>query len=318
MIGPHGAGLSNIVGCEPGTHLYELVPSHYPNFCFNRLAQGCLLHYWGDVFPRPRRGTAVRTNEPGASTSTPWRRGWSKSAHGLRLGCGGGGMSDDKRPAEPAGRFFRSSQKAGFASRMLQYMVAVKFQSLVPGCRIANVMLPEWGIEHPPVESPGPVIAADQYHSIDLDELTERARAGEGCRVVYSGFGRRMENFLDVEACRGVFRSPAVAPLAFDERHLVCPIVAEDTPDDRGPFHPLTPVEFYADIVAETGLTPVFVGQGAPGRYTERLRAQFPRRNSLPPATPWASSRRSARRRTSSSGSALWPGWPRGCHMPSA
>ena len=51
VIGPHGAGLSNIVGCEPGTHLYELVPSHYPNFCFNRLAQGCLLHYWGDVFP---------------------------------------------------------------------------------------------------------------------------------------------------------------------------------------------------------------------------------------------------------------------------
>jgi hypothetical protein len=51
VIGPHGAGLSNIVGCEPGTHLYELVPSHYPNCCFNRLAQGCALHYWGDVFP---------------------------------------------------------------------------------------------------------------------------------------------------------------------------------------------------------------------------------------------------------------------------
>jgi capsular polysaccharide biosynthesis protein len=51
VIGPHGAGLTNIIGCEPGTHLYELVPSHYPNVSFNRLAQGCGLHYWGDVFP---------------------------------------------------------------------------------------------------------------------------------------------------------------------------------------------------------------------------------------------------------------------------
>ena len=51
VIGPHGAGLSNIMGCEPGTHLYEFVPSHYPNICFNRLAQTCGVNYWGDVFP---------------------------------------------------------------------------------------------------------------------------------------------------------------------------------------------------------------------------------------------------------------------------
>ena len=51
VIGPHGAGLSNIIGCEPGTHLYEMLPSHYPNICFNLLAQGCGLHYWGDAFP---------------------------------------------------------------------------------------------------------------------------------------------------------------------------------------------------------------------------------------------------------------------------
>jgi hypothetical protein len=174
------------------------------------------------------------------------------------------------------GPVFQVEQKGGFASRMIQYMVALKFQSLVPGCRIANVMLPEWGIEHPPLEPAGPVVTADQYHRIDLDGLAERMRAGEGRHVVYSGLGQRMENFLDVEVYRGVFRSLAVATAAFDERHLVCPIVADDTPEDRGPFHPLIPVEFYAEVVAETGLTPVFVGQGAPSLYTDRLRAQFP------------------------------------------
>ena len=40
--------------------------------------------------------------------------------------------------------------------------------------------------------------------------------------------------------------------------------------------YPLTPVEFYADIVEATGLIPVFVGQTAPNLYTDRLRARFP------------------------------------------
>jgi len=51
VIGPHGAGLSNVIGCEPATHFYELLPAAYANYCYNRLAQACGLHYWADVFP---------------------------------------------------------------------------------------------------------------------------------------------------------------------------------------------------------------------------------------------------------------------------
>jgi hypothetical protein len=41
-------------------------------------------------------------------------------------------------------------------------------------------------------------------------------------------------------------------------------------------LYPLTPVEFYVDIVRKTGLIPVFVGQTEPNLYLDRLRAQFP------------------------------------------
>ena len=41
VVGPHGAGLTNIVFCEPGTIVYELVPDHYPNICFGNLALIC-------------------------------------------------------------------------------------------------------------------------------------------------------------------------------------------------------------------------------------------------------------------------------------
>ncbi|WP_241771240.1 glycosyltransferase family 61 protein [Acidisphaera rubrifaciens] len=50
VVGPHGAGLTNIVFCEPGTVVYELVPSHYTNGCFCNLAYLSGLRYWQDAF----------------------------------------------------------------------------------------------------------------------------------------------------------------------------------------------------------------------------------------------------------------------------
>jgi hypothetical protein len=41
---------------------------------------------------------------------------------------------------------------AGFANRMIQYMVARRISAEVKGCRISNVALPEWGINHPVIE----------------------------------------------------------------------------------------------------------------------------------------------------------------------
>jgi capsular polysaccharide biosynthesis protein len=50
VMGAHGAGMTNIVFCEPGTAVYELLPSHYPNPCFCNLAHICDLRYWADAF----------------------------------------------------------------------------------------------------------------------------------------------------------------------------------------------------------------------------------------------------------------------------
>jgi hypothetical protein len=49
VVGPHGAGLSNIVFCEPGAVLYEFVPEGYLNSCFNVPARAAGVHYFGDL-----------------------------------------------------------------------------------------------------------------------------------------------------------------------------------------------------------------------------------------------------------------------------
>jgi hypothetical protein len=63
VIGTHGAGMTNIVFCEPGTLVYELVPSHYTNACFCNLARICKLRYWADAF---------ESEGPGLSNLREW------------------------------------------------------------------------------------------------------------------------------------------------------------------------------------------------------------------------------------------------------
>src|ERR1700722_2822903 len=50
VIGPHGAGMSNFVFCRPGSFVYEMLPRHYPNVAFNRIAQATGLNYAADMF----------------------------------------------------------------------------------------------------------------------------------------------------------------------------------------------------------------------------------------------------------------------------
>jgi hypothetical protein len=173
---------------------------------------------------------------------------------------------------------FHVEPKGRLGNQMIQYMVALKFRSLVPDAVISNVQFPAWGIDHKPLPLSQPFEFAARQQHVEMDGLVARARAGDSRAIIFTGFGQRMENFLDRDVYRAVFRSPVASPFRFDQRHLICPVRAEDVVDARrGHDYPLTPVEFYQDIVAETGLAPVFMGQTARNPYTERLRAAFPR-----------------------------------------
>ena len=60
VIGPHGAGLSNLVFCRSGSFVYEVLPRHYPNVAFNRVAQAAGLNYAADMFESAGAGQSTR------------------------------------------------------------------------------------------------------------------------------------------------------------------------------------------------------------------------------------------------------------------
>ena len=66
IIGPHGAGLTNVAFCRPGTICYELIPSAYVNPCFARLAQAGGLEYWADRYETSSPEDNAFSNAAGA------------------------------------------------------------------------------------------------------------------------------------------------------------------------------------------------------------------------------------------------------------
>jgi hypothetical protein len=153
-----------------------------------------------------------------------------------------------------------------------------QFASLVADCRIANVSLPEWGVEHPAIASAGPVAVVERspFQRIDLPGLAKAVRAGQIRRVEWSGYGQRMENFLPRAHYQQIFAAHRPPAFRFGPRHLVCPVRTGDILTGEHRDYPLTPVEFYQQLAEATGLQPVFVGQTEPNDYTDRLRAGFP------------------------------------------
>ncbi len=179
-------------------------------------------------------------------------------------------------PCRNSAPVFHVHTLGALANQMIQYMVALKFVDLMPECRISNIDMPLWGIRHPPIDGPGPMtLERDQQH-IDLPRLAAAMQAGEICRIDWQGYGQRMENFLPRERYRAVFVPPAGPPLGYGPEFLVCHVRVGENLDGSGPFYPLTPVEFYADLIERTGLRPVFMGQTGANPYTDRLRARFP------------------------------------------
>jgi hypothetical protein len=94
----------------------------------------------------------------------------------------------------------------------------------------------------------GTVVQVGPWERIDVPMLAAALNAGAIRRVERAGYGQRMENFLPHEIYDQVFVTEEVQE-GYASEHLVCPVRAGDIVDGNYGDYPLTPVEFYAQLI---------------------------------------------------------------------
>ncbi len=176
------------------------------------------------------------------------------------------------------------SPMGAVGNRMIQYMAALALASRVPGVRLEKVHLHEWGIQIPPtpVDPARTIVALDPV--IELDRLAAALRDGAADCVDIRTYAQRVENFLPRQSYRDLFGGPSMSGAGPDE--LLCNIRQGDVVDARHPDYVLIPIDFYAELVEQTGLRPVFMGQLEPTPYMDALRARFPQARYQPSQGP--------------------------------
>ncbi|WP_237215636.1 hypothetical protein [Falsiroseomonas oryziterrae] len=172
----------------------------------------------------------------------------------------------------------------GLGNRMFQLMLAHVLAERIPDLAVTGPPLPEWGIAPPDLPLPPRRIRL-AGHEVDLARLSYLLGAGIVDGIETEALGCRME-LLSRPLAQRLFPALMHAGVATAPDELVINIRAAEI---LGPVHPgyrPLPLAFYARLIAETGLKPVFVGQLGEDRYSAALRARFPAARIIPSASP--------------------------------
>ena len=170
--------------------------------------------------------------------------------------------------------------RGNLANKMLQYMGALTLASRIKDCTIVNVSIPEWGIEIPDNTK-------DElfFENVDLwtwdpfrshvEELCIMANRSKSIRIMLADHLLRMEFLMRPQFYERLFpRSPHLSD-ELNENDLLINIRTAEILDGI-PHYPLLPISFYEDVVARTGLKPVFAGQLDESEYVRQLKLRFP------------------------------------------
>lgn len=171
---------------------------------------------------------------------------------------------------------FQTRSFGNLANRMIQHMVALAVQARAPSCVLAGPDVPEWGIRTLSDNGTWADLALVDEQRIDVEGVAALLESRSLHKVVHRGFGQRMAQFLPRERYRDVFVTHEPGIVSFDSRYLVMNVRSAEVVSGQFRDYVLTPLNFYRDLIEQTGLIPVFTGQLEPNAYTDALRAQFP------------------------------------------
>lgn len=171
-------------------------------------------------------------------------------------------------------------------NRMFEVMLAETLAQHVQGSTVTGDPLPQWGIAPPRLALPQRHVKVGG-HRVDIPRLAYLMRSGLVDGIETVGLGCRME-LLDLGRARSLFPLQHSPGSGFGDDTLLISIRAAEILGPRHKDYRPLPIAFYARLLEETGLRPVFLGQIGDDAYSAALRARFPQAGFMPSRGPMA------------------------------
>jgi hypothetical protein len=159
-------------------------------------------------------------------------------------------------------------------NQMLQLIYAQAIADRLGG-RITGYDLPMWGLRAPPdvAAQKRPLVIGG--HLQDIDRIVALVRKFGLHHFWLRTFRFRIEDFPDRARIKALFDGKDADAEGFGDDTLVIHIRAGDALCGEYPDYGPLPFSYYRQLIARTGLRPVFMGQLGDDFYSRGLRAQF-------------------------------------------
>ena len=171
----------------------------------------------------------------------------------------------------------------GLGNQMFQHMAALLLLSRLHA-QLSGVELPEWGIFQPdkrPGQQKTFTVQRDTHMRMPIEKIMAAVEAGTVDCVNLRNYMQHMDNLLPASMYRDVYVDRNPQRLVGDDELLIN-VRGNEILGGGAPDYVLIPVQYIHQIVAETGLKPVLMGQLTPGPYLDALREGLPEARLLP------------------------------------
>lgn len=164
-------------------------------------------------------------------------------------------------------------------NKMLQYLAALSLQERLPCFSLSNIQIGEWRIDIPRLpQRPRRRLryVSKKSVALDFDDIVDRVSRRGVDRIELEIYSSHMANLPPVERARALF-PPLPEVHGYGPDILLINVRASEILQAVHPEYTVLPATFYRNVVARSGLRPVFLGQlGEDSQYLRSLRAAFP------------------------------------------
>lgn len=168
--------------------------------------------------------------------------------------------------------------QANIGNLVFRLMAAKKIRDQLEQSEMFGFSIPEFGIDYNRGRAPNfqnPIITGHK-HQIDINSIIYRLKTGANDGLVFDCYVQRLEYFFESRSKFQSMLSSKETGYPTESDDLVINVRSGEIIDGLHPDYMPVPIFYYVNLLRETGLSPVFVGQLERNWYTDALRSNFP------------------------------------------